>query len=169
MSLLLPEAGLVFWMLIAFGIVYFILHRYGFPAITSMVDERKRFIDDALKNAKEANERLANIEQQSQNILRKAQEEQIRILREAAATRDQLIKEAREKAEDEGEKMLAETRRLIQLEKEEVLNDIRAQVAELSLSIAEKIIRKELSSTESQKAYIGKLVDEAMADKEKGK
>ena len=65
--------------------------------------------------------------------------------------------------------MLAETRRLIQQEKEDVLNEIRAQVAELSLSIAEKIIRKELSSTESQKAYIGKLVDEAMADKEKGK
>lgn len=169
MSLLLPETGLVFWMLIAFGIVFLILKRYGFPMITSMVDERKKFIDDALRNAKEANERLAGIEQQRQTILKSAHEEHTRILREAIATRDQLIKEAREKAENEGGKMLAEARRLIQQEKEEALNEIRVQVAELSLSIAEKIVRKELVGTESQKAYLDNLVDEALAAKDSDK
>ena len=169
MSLLMPEAGLVFWMLIAFGIVFLILKRYGFPVITSMVDERKKFIDDALKNAKEANEKLAGIEQQSQAILKSAHEEQTRILREAVVTRDQLIKEAREKAENEGGKMLAEARRLIQQEKGEALNEIRVQVAELSLSIAEKIVRKELAGTESQKVYLDNLVDEALATKDSDK
>ena len=169
MSLLLPEAGLVFWMLIAFGIVFFILRRYGFPAIVSMVDERKKFIDDALRDAKEANEKLAGIEQQSRAIMQQAQEEQTRILREAIATREQLMKEAREAAEKEGEKILAETRRVIQQEKEDALNDIRTQVAELSISIAEKIIRKELSDTDNQKVFIDKLLDEAKVTKDKKK
>ncbi|MBQ7947668.1 MAG: F0F1 ATP synthase subunit B [Bacteroidaceae bacterium] len=165
MSILLPDAGLLFWMLVAFGIVFFILAKYGFPAITSMIDERKRFIDDSLKNAKEANERLANIKAEGEAILNAAREEQTKILREAAATREQLIKEAREQAEAEGSKMLAETKRLIEQEKEDALLQIRNSVAELSLSIAEKILRKELSGDKEQQAYANKMVDEAVAKK----
>ena len=110
MSLLLPDAGLLFWMLLAFGIVFFILYKYGFPVITGMIDERKRFIDDSLRNAKEANEKLANIKQESEAILKAAYDEQTRILREAAQIREQIINEACVKAGDEGEKMLAEVR-----------------------------------------------------------
>ncbi|MBR3613010.1 MAG: F0F1 ATP synthase subunit B [Bacteroidaceae bacterium] len=165
MSILLPDAGLLFWMLVAFGIVFFILARYGFPAITSMIDERKRFIDDSLKNAKEANERLANIKAEGEAILNAAREEQTQILRDAAATREQLIKEAREQAAAEGSKMLAETKRLIEQEKEDALLQIRNSVAELSLSIAEKILRKELSGDKEQQAYANKMVDEAVAKK----
>lgn len=166
MSLLLPEAGLVFWMLIAFGIVFLILRKYGFPAITSMIDERRKFIDDALRSAKETNEKLAAIEEQGKAILDNAREEQTRILREAAATREQLIKEAHARAEIETGKMLAETRRIIEQEKKEALDDIRAQVAELSLGIAEKIVRKELAGDESQREYAGKLLDEAITERE---
>jgi F-type H+-transporting ATPase subunit b len=168
MSLLLPEAGLVFWMLIAFGIVFFVLRKYGFPAIISMIDERKKFIDEALLNAKEANKRLADIEEQSKVMLNNAKEEQARILKEAAATREQLIKEARTKAESEGEKMIAESRRIIEQEKEDALAAIRTQVAELSLAIAEKIIRSELSKDEAQQTYMSNLVDEVIAEN-KGK
>lgn len=165
MSILLPDAGLLFWMLVAFGIVFFILAKYGFPAITSMIDERKRFIDDSLKNAKEANERLANIKAEGEAILNAAREEQTKILRDAAATREQLIKEAREQAAAEGSNMLAETKRLIEQEKEDALLQIRNSVAELSLSIAEKILRKELSGDKEQQAYANKMVDEAVAQK----
>ncbi|MBQ4063807.1 MAG: F0F1 ATP synthase subunit B [Bacteroidaceae bacterium] len=165
MSILLPDFGLLFWMLVAFGIVFFILAKYGFPAITSMIDERKRFIDESLKSAREANERIANIKAEGEAILNAAREEQAKILREAAATREQLIKEAREKAEDEGNKMLQEAKRLIEQEKEEALCEIRNSVAELSLSIAEKILRKELSSDEAQQSYANKMVDEAVAQK----
>lgn len=168
MSILLPDAGLLFWMLVAFGIVFFILAKYGFPAITSMIDERKRFIDDSLKNAKEANERLANIKAEGEAILNAAREEQTKILREVAATREQLIKEAREQAEAEGSKMLAETKRLIEQEKEDALLQIRNSVAELSLSIAEKILRNELSGDEAQQAYANKMIDEAVAQKNTG-
>lgn len=163
MSILLPDAGLLFWLLVAFGIVFFVLAKYGFPAITTMIDERKRFIDDSLQNAKEANARLANIKAESEAILQAAREEQAKILRDAATTREQLIKEAREKAEIEGNKMLAETKRLIEQEKEDALQEIRNSVAELSLSIAEKVLRNELSTDKAQQAYTNKLVDEAVA------
>ena len=168
MSFLLPEAGLLFWMLIAFGVVFFILYKFGFPVITSMIDERKKFIDDALQNAKEANEKLAGIEKQSRLILEKANAEQVKILREAVAVRENIIKEAQEKAEMESGKIIASAREQINLEKEEALRDIRAQVAELSILIAEKIIRKELTDDKARDKYMDTLIDEAFST-EKGK
>ena len=168
MSFLLPEAGLLFWMLIAFGVVFFILYKFGFPVITSMIDERKKFIDDALLNAKEANEKLAGIEKQSRLILEKANAEQVKILREAVAVRENIIKEAQEKAEMESGKIIASAREQINLEKEEALRDIRAQVAELSILIAEKIIRKELTDDKARDKYMDTLIDEAFST-EKGK
>ena len=164
MSLLLPEAGLLFWMLLAFGVVFFVLYKYGFPVITSMIDERKKFIDEALDNAKLANARLAGIEEQSRQILEKANDEQVKILREAVAARDKIIKEAQEKAESEGARMLAEAREQIRQEKEDALREIRAQVAELSIAIAEKVIRKELSDDKAHDAYMDSLLDEAFVD-----
>lgn len=164
MSLLLPEAGLLFWMLMAFGVVFFVLYKYGFPVITSMIDERKKFIDEALDNAKLANARLAGIEEQGRQILEKANDEQVKILREAVAARDKIIKEAQEKAESEGARMLAEAREQIRQEKEDALREIRAQVAELSIAIAEKVIRKELSDDKAHDAYMDSLLDEAFVD-----
>lgn len=169
MSLLLPDAGLLFWMLLAFGIVFFILYKYGFPVITGMIDERKRFIDDSLRSAKEANEKLVNIKQESEAILKAAYDEQTRILREAAQMREHIINEACVKAGDEGEKMLAEVRTLIQHEKDNAVREIRAQVAELSISIAEKVIRKELSTDAQQQDYTRRLVDEAVEAQDKEK
>ena len=87
MSLLTPDSGLLFWMVIVFGIVFVILAKYGFPVITRMVDERKQYIDKSLLAAREANEQLANIKADSEMILAKAHEEQARILNEAVATR----------------------------------------------------------------------------------
>ena len=165
MSFLIPETGLVFWMFIAFGIVLLILYKYGFPIIVSMVEERKRFIDDALRNAKEANERLASVEKQSNEIIRSAHDEQTRILREVAITRDRLIKEAKERAESEGERMIAETRRIIRQEKEEALDEIRNEVAELSMLGAEKVLRKELDNDVAQSDYACKLLDEVLTEK----
>lgn len=169
MSFLLPDAGLLFWTLLAFAVVLCILSKYGFPAIVSMIDERKRFIDESVQHAKEVNEKLAGIEAESAALLKTAHEEQAKILRDASVIRDNLIKDAREKAEAESEKMLAETRRIIQLEKDEALRDIRRQVAELSLGIAEKVLREELSSGEKQQAVIEQMVNETLSEKNKGK
>ena len=94
MSLLVPDSGLLFWMLLSFGIVFFVLAKYGFPVIVKMVNERKEYIDRSLVVAKEANEQLANLKAEGETIMAKAHEEQARILNEAAATRDRIIKEA---------------------------------------------------------------------------
>ena len=165
MSFLVPETGLLFWMLLAFGVVFFVLYKYGFPVITSMIDERKRFIDDALQNAKKANEQLAGIQRRGDELLKSAHDEQARIIRDAVAAREKLLAEAREKAHMESEKILQETRTVIRQEKEDALREIRAQVAELSLAIAEKVMRKELESDRQQQLYAKELADEAINEK----
>ncbi len=165
MSILLPDFGLLFWLLVAFGIVFFILAKYGFPAITTVINERKRFIDESLENAKRANERLVAINAESEAILKAAKEEEMKILHSAAEIREQLIKEARVKAEEESAKMLGEARELIEREKELALREIRNQVAELSLAIAEKVLRKELADSEAQQEYTNRLVDKELVEK----
>ena len=162
MSFLLPDAGLLFWMLIVFGIVFFILARYGFPIIVSMVDERKKIIDQSLQDAKAANEKLAAINIESEALLKSARDEQARLLREAAATRDEIIKEARQQADRESEKIIAEARRVIQMEKEDAVRDIQRQVAVLSVEVARKILRRELSDEANQKTLIETYIDETL-------
>ena len=160
MSLLLPDAGLLFWMLLAFGVVFLVLYKYGFPIITSMIDARKQYIDDALKGAKEANEKIANIEQQCNALLEEARQKQVEILREATVAREQIINEAREKADAETGKMIAEAKREIQQQHEDALGAVREEAAKVALAVAEKILRRELSGEERQQEYIEKLVDE---------
>ena len=96
MSLLMPDSGLLFWMLFAFLVVFFILAKFGFPVITKMVNERKSYIDNSLIAAKQANEQLANLKAEGESILAKAHEEQARILYEAAKTREQIVAEAKD-------------------------------------------------------------------------
>ena len=85
MGLLTPDPGLLFWMIVTFGVVFFILAKYGFPVILKMVEDRKAYIDNSLKAAREANEQLANVKVEGEKILAQAREEQHRILSEAAA------------------------------------------------------------------------------------
>lgn len=147
-------------MVIVFGIVAVILARYAFPMIIRMVDERKAYIDQSLQAAREANEQLAGVKAESEALLAKAHEEQARILKEALATRDTLLKEARMQAQVEGQKMLEEAKKQIQQEKISAINDIRQQVAVLSVDIAEKVLRKQLDDEQEQMALIDRLLDE---------
>lgn len=160
MSLLLPDAGLLFWMLLAFGVVFVVLYKYGFPIITSMIEARKKYIDDALLGAKEANKRIANIEEQCNGLIEEARKKQIEILREATATKEQIVNEAREKADTETAKMIAEAKKEIEKQREELLSTVREEAAKIAVAVAEKILRKELSDKTSQQKYIESLVDE---------
>lgn len=165
MSLLTPDSGLLFWMLISFGIVFFILARYGFPVVTKMVERRKEYIDNSLNAAKEANRQLAEIKVEAEALMTKAQEEKIRILNEAVATRNKIIKEAREQAEVEKKKQLDEAKKQIRKEKEEFVRDVRRQVAVLSVDIAEKVLRKDLNKEEEQMELIDRLLDDVTLSK----
>ena len=164
MSLLLPDAGLLFWMLLAFSVVFFVLYKYGFPIITSMIEARKQYIDDALKGAKEANEKIADIEQQCNALLEEARLKQVEILREATAAREQIIKEAREKADAESGKIIAEARQEIERQRDEAMNAVREEAAKVAVAVAEKILRRELAAKEHQQQYIEKLVDETKSE-----
>jgi F-type H+-transporting ATPase subunit b len=165
MSLLMPDSGLLFWMLLSFGVVFFVLAKYGFPIIIKMVNERKEYIDHSLVVAKEANEQLANLKAEGETILAKAREEQVRILNEATATRERIISEAKTQAQIEGAKMLDEVKLQIKAEKEDAIRDIRRQVAVLSVNIAEKVLRKNLDSENEQTEMIERLLDETFTSK----
>ena len=102
MGLLTPDPGTLFWMVIIFGIVFFILAKYAFPVITGMVDKRKQYIDSSLEAARQANEQLQQVKAESEALLARAHEEQTAILKEASATRDRIIAEARERAPKRG-------------------------------------------------------------------
>ena len=164
MGLLTPDPGLLFWMVITFGVVFFILAKYGFPVILKTVEDRKAYIDNSLKAAREANEQLANVKVEGEKILAQAREEQHRILSEAAATRDRIIKDAQEKAFAEGNRLMEEMKKQIETEKE---SDIRRQVAVLSVGIAEKIMRNKLADEKEQAALIDRLLDEMIETSKK--
>lgn len=159
-SILTPDFGLLFWMLLAFLIVFFLMAKYGFPVITKMVEDRKNYIDESLQKAHEANERLAGIQQESDRILNEARAKQAEILAQAKATGDSMINEARKKAQAEGSKMLLDAKAQIAAEKENALRDIRQTVADLSIVIAEKVVRQKLANDSEQQKLIEKVLDE---------
>ncbi len=160
MSLFTPDIGLLFWMTLSFGIVFFILARFGFPVITRMVDERKRYIDESIEAAREANEKLEHIKAESEAILTTAREEQMAILKEAMETRDRIVAEAQEKARTEGARLMEEARQQIISEKEKSLRDIRRETGELAVAVAEKIIRRQLDGEHQQMELVERLLEE---------
>lgn len=163
MSLLLPDSGLLFWMLLSFLIVFGVVAKYGFPVITGMVEKRKDYIDHSMEVAREANAQLAKLKTESEALVITANKEQGRILREAMQERDKIIAEARKQAEVTAQKELDDARKQIQQEKEEAIRDIRRQVAVLSVDIAEKVLRKELDEKHEQMAMIDRMLDEVLA------
>ncbi|MBP3849223.1 MAG: F0F1 ATP synthase subunit B [Prevotella sp.] len=163
MSLITPDFGLFFWMTIVFLVVLFILWKWGFPVIVKMVDERKAFIDESLKKAHEANERLANIQKEGESILQEAREKQAQILKEAAETRDAIVEKAQDKARSEGARLLDEAKAAIEQEKKAAIADIRKQVATLSVEIAEKVLRASLKDDKSQMDLIDRMLDDVSA------
>jgi len=160
MALLLPDSGLLFWMLLSFGIIVFILAIFGFPVIIKMVEDRKAYIDESLLSAQKAYDDLAKVKDESLLILDNARKEHIKILNEASQSKEMLIKDAKEKASIEASKLISEARKQILLEKEDAIRDIRRQVAELSVDIAEKVIRGQLEKKTEQMDMINRLLDE---------
>ena len=159
-AILTPDFGLFFWMFVAFLVVFCLLAKFGFPVITGMVEERKNFIDESLRKAHEAQERLANIEKEGESILQEAREKQAQILKEAAETRDAIVEQAQTKARSEGARLLDDARTAIEQEKKAAIADIRAQVATLSVEIAEKVLRQNLKDDKSQMDLIDRMLDD---------
>ena len=166
MDLMMPDSGLLFWMTIIFAIVFFILAKFGFPIITGMVEKRNKRIDDALSAARVAEEALERLSQEQERILSETRTEQAQMLQEAASQRDAMIARAREDARLQADALIKEAKERINEEKEAALRDVRREVALMSISIAEKVVRKEMSSEKGQKEFIDRMVAE-MLDNEK--
>lgn len=148
------------WMLIGFLIVLFILAKVGWPMIMGAVTKRNQHISDSLVAAKEANEALAGIEAAKEKALAESQAEQIRMINESQELKKQLIEEAKAEARNEAEKIVADARLKIQKEQDEAMAQIKAEVINLSVDIAEKLLQRELSDKEAQSRYIEEILKE---------
>ncbi len=161
MSLITPDFGLLFWMVLIFGVVFFILAKAGFPIITGMVDKRSEAIEKSLKDAREIEEKMTRINEESREIMDQARREQNALIAEATETKKHIIEQAREQAREEAQKIVSDARIQISAEKESALRDVRKEVSLLSVAIAEKILRRELSSDKDLQDYVSTLLDEA--------
>lgn len=167
MSLITPDFGLLFWMTIIFVAVFFLLAKFGFPIITGMVAKRTDYINESLAKAREAQEKLDQIIKTQEQMMEDARKEQLRLLKEASATKDNIIAQAKQQAQEEADKVVASARVQIAAERESALSDIRVQVAELSVAVAEKILRNSLGTESGQMEYVDRLVEEASAKNRK--
>lgn len=161
MGLLLPETGLLFWMLLSFIVVFAVLAKFGFPVITRMVEERREYVAQSLQAAKEANDQLAQVKSQSEALLQSTREQQMKILNEASATRDQIVAEAKAQAQAETQRQIEDAKRQIRLEQDAAIRAARSEIALLAVDIAQKVIREKLDNTPAQMSMIDRLLDEA--------
>ncbi len=160
MSLLTPDFGLLFWMFLSFSIVFLLLVKFGFPVITKMVDERREYIRESLSAADEANRKLLVVKHESETMLKATRIRQNELMRQAVLESEKIVQEAKEQAVIEAQKQIDDAYRQIDVQKQKVMSDIREQVAQLSVAIAEKILRIQLEHPESQNAMIDRLLDE---------
>ena len=167
MSLITPDFGLLFWMTVVFLVVLLILTKFGFPVIVRMINNRKAYIDESLRKAHEANEKLANIKAESDALLQDAREKQAQLLKEAAATRDAIVEKAQDKAREEGNRLLSEAQIEIENQKRAAVSDVRKQVATISVEIAEKVLREKLSDDKIQMDLIDRMLDEISSSDKK--
>ena len=154
MGLVSPNPGTIIWMLLIFSIVFYILKRFAWKPILNALKERENSIRDALNSADLARKQIEDLKADQDQLRANALKDKELILKEARDIKDRIIAEAREKATLEGAKMVAQIREQIENEKLSALNDIRLQVADLSVQIAEKILQEKLESTPSQEQLI---------------
>lgn len=159
MSLLTPDSGLLFWMILSFGIVFAILSKYGFPVIIKAVEQRKEYIDHSLELAREANKQLADMRAQSEKLLAQAREQQNAILKQALIEKEQIISEAHKKGSAEAHLQIEEATRRIREEKDKAIREVRSEIVDLSVAIAEKVMKEQISRTKEQKDIINRLLD----------
>ena len=160
MGFVTPDYGTIFWMLIIFGIVMFILKKYAWGPILKALKDREKSISDALNSAEKARKEVAGLKASNDQIIVEARREKDIILKEAREIKDKIIAEAKNQANTEAQKSIEFAKQQINAEKTAAINGIKEQVAELSVMIAEKVIRKQLENSADQE----KLVEDLLKD-----
>lgn len=158
--LLSPSYGLIVWTLLAFGIVLFLLKKFAWKPILNSLDEREKSIQGAIDEAKKAREEMASLKSDNEKILIQAKTERDIILKEARDIREKMIAEAKEKATVEADRLTTIARENINNEKMAAITELKNQVAHLSIEIAEKILKQELSEKDKQKSIVKNLLED---------
>jgi F-type H+-transporting ATPase subunit b len=158
MELVKPAFGLIFWMCISFGLIFFILKKFAWKPILNMLSERETSIQNALDAAEKAKEEMKALQSNNERILTEAKAERDQLLKDAREIREKMISEAKATAAKEGDRLLKAARENIQNEKMAAITELKNQVATLSIEIAEKILKSELSSDEKQKTLVNTLL-----------
>jgi len=160
MELIKPSFGLIFWMLIGFGILFFILAKFAWPVITKGIASRNKKIQDQLDEAERIHAELANINLKHEAMLAQAKAERDDIISEARKISEKIYDDAKAKAEAESQALIADAKNAIHFEKMKAITDVKNEIANFSIDIAEKVIAEELSDKEKQE----KLIDKWVAD-----
>ncbi len=152
--------GTVIWTTIAFLVVVFILAKFAWKPILSSIREREDSIEEALEAAERAKEKMKDLEANNEKLLLEARQEREEIIKSAREAKEKMIAEAKEKAQAEADKVLKNAQATIRAEKSSAINELKSLVGELSIDIAEKILKEELSA-DKQKALIEASMKEA--------
>ena len=161
LSLVEPAFGLIFWMTLSFLVVLFILGKFAWKPIMKALDDREQTIADALNEAEKAREEIASMKSQNEELMREAREEREVLLREARDIRDKEIADAKAKAKTEADAMLTRAREDIRNEKLAAIGELKTYVADLSVEMAERILKSELNDSSAQKALVQQMLKEA--------
>jgi len=154
-----PDPGLFIWSTVAFVLLFFLLSKFAWKPIVKALDERERFIEDALAKAEIAKEELTKLTNENEQLLKKARGERDEILKEAKILKDQIVHDAKSLAQVESSRMIEKARQEINNQKVAALEDIKSQVATLSLDIATKILRKQFEDQKKQQALVTDLLE----------
>lgn len=160
MDLITPEIGLFFWQTIVFLVLILLMAKFAWKPILGAIQSREDSINDALASAENARKEMQNLQADNEKLLKEARFQRDAMLKEARGLKEKIVADASAEAQEKADKIVAQAQTTIQNEKNAALADIKNQVAELSIQIAEKVIRKELSSSEQQ--Y--RLVEEMLED-----
>ncbi|MDE7386139.1 MAG: F0F1 ATP synthase subunit B [Muribaculaceae bacterium] len=160
MELFKPDFGLVFWMFVAFAILFLLLWRKGWPAIMKMIDGRADLIDKGVEYAQQAKEQLDKAQESAEQIIADARRSQADILREAGVMKDQIVEQARQEARAAAQKEMESARVAIAQERKEAEKQFRDQVSAFALDIASKVTRRELADDKAQTQLVNNLLDE---------
>lgn len=150
MDLVTPSIGLIFWTSLTFITVFFILRKFAWKPILGALDEREKTIADSLATAEKAKQEMAILNVENARLLQETRAEREKLLKDAKTIADRLVNEAKDKAIEESSRIIASAQEAIKNEKQAALTEVRNQVAHLSLTIAEKLLKNELSNKNSQ-------------------
>ncbi len=155
-----PGIGLLLWTFLIFSLFWIMVGKFAFHPIKDALKKRENDIQSALDEAKKAKEEMALLNSDNQRLLNEAREERARLLREAKLAGDKLINEARDKAKSEAQKIVADAKQEIENQKNKAIVEVKNKVGQMSIDIAEKLIRQQMGQTQEQKNLVEKLVNE---------